>query len=655
MATSGSYLTSQVVNAYTGDGCPDRANISWSATWDASSMLWTVNWSANGAGYYNNNYVTIFSGTVTITDGNGNTLQTKSMSGQIPYARKDVQLVSGSFSVGVNTYGDRNIAFSATFRIGVNGSSGESTGSQTFALDNIPLASTISSVTQNVSVGSSGGVATVNIVRNNASYTHRVVWVFGSNSYTQTGQGTTASYTIPASWLAAIPNSASGSASVTVTTFNGSTQIGQSVSATFTVSAAVNPSIGGFSVAPRGTAYNAGMTTVYIAGYSTALLSASSAAGVNGSSIAKYEFINGSTVIASYNSSASSYSHTTGTLTGSSASFSVRVTDTRGRTATKAASAITIKAYATPSFSTANAYRCDSSGTASNDGTYLRVLATAVATPTENSITALTYATKATTSSTWSGESTVGSGVIASGFANTTSYDVRIKATDKLGQSSYRYFTIPTAEYTMDFKEGGKGVAFGKVAETDNLVDSTWAIKSSAAGTAYLAEHGLANNAAEIKIRRSDTNRSIALQVGSGGVNRGLYINDGNANQWLLYYDDSQVYINKPLNPSCFAVSSNTTLPNIILLKRLNIININIRGASINSSGSIGTIPSDYRPINYLYFAGMYQSGSTTYPAQILLDSNGDTQVKYFNGSNYVTATSGSVTANLTYFGYDVY
>lgn len=478
MATSGSYLTSQVVNAYTGDGCPDRANISWSATWDASSMLWTINWSANGAGYYNNNYVTIFSGTVTITDGNGNTLQTKSMSGQIPYARKDVQLVSGSFSVGVNTYGDRNIAFSATFRIGVNGSSGESTGSQTFALDNIPLASTISSVTQNVSVGSSGGVATVNIVRNNASYTHRVVWAFGSNSYTQTGQGTTESYTIPASWLAAIPNSASGSASVTVTTFNGSTQIGQSVSATFTVSAAVNPSIGGFSVAPRGTAYNAGITTAYIAGYSTALLSASSAAGVNGSSIAKYEFINGSTVIASYNSSASSYSHTTGTLTGSSASFSVRVTDTRGRTATKAASAITIKAYATPSFSTANAYRCNSGGTAQNDGTYVKVEATAVATPTENSIVSLTFAEKATTSSTWSAEISIADYPITSGFANTTSYDVRIKATDKLGQSSYRYFTIPTAEYTMDFKVGGKGVAFGKVAETDYLVESEWDIKA---------------------------------------------------------------------------------------------------------------------------------------------------------------------------------
>lgn len=524
----------------------------------------------------------------------------------------------------------------------------EIVATQSVTLDNIPRQSTISSVSpSNVTVGSSGGAVTVNIARNSSSFTHTVVWSFGSNSYTQTGQTTSATYTIPASWLAAIPSSSTGTVTVTVTTYNGSTQIGSAVSTTFTITAGVYPSIGSVTTAARGAAYTAGVSG-YIAGYSTALVSASSVAGVNGSTIKKVEFIRDGAVLSS--NTTPTYTYTTGTLTGSSATFSVRVTDSRGRTATKSASAITIQAYSLPAI-TANAFRSNSSGTATADGTYIRITASATATPSANSITALTYATKATTASSYSSEANVGSGVTKSGFANTTSYDVRIKATDKLGGIAYKYFTIPTASYTMDFKVGGKGVAFGKVAETDNLVDSAWAIKSSAAGTAYLAEHGLANNAAEIKIRRSDTNRSIALQVGSGGVNRGLYINDGNANQWLLHYDDSQVYINKPLNPSCLAVSLNTTLTNIILLKRLNIININIRGASIDSSGSIGTIPSDYRPVNYLYFAGTYQSGSTTYPAQILLDSNGDTQVKYFNGSNYVTATSGSVIANLTYFG----
>jgi hypothetical protein len=45
------------------------------------------------------------------------------------------------------------------------------------------------------------------------------------------------------------------------------------------------------------------------------------------------------------------------------------------------------------------------------------------------------------------------------------------------GNKAYKYYTVPTQAFTMDFKVGGKGVAFGKVAETDNLVDSAWPIQ----------------------------------------------------------------------------------------------------------------------------------------------------------------------------------
>lgn len=475
MATSGSFNFAN--NTYTDAGWPNHAKVSWSASWDSSTLQWTVSWSAVADGASNSTrWVTVFDGSVTVTDGNGNTLQTKSMSGQVAQAKNNTELVSGSFTVGVDTNGNRNLAFSGQFHFEHSGAAGLTSGSQTFALDQMPMASTISSV-NNVTVGSSGGAVTVNINRKSSNYTHTVVWSFGSNSYTQTGQGASASYTIPASWLTAIPNVASGTGTVTVTTYSGSTQVGSAATANFTITAGVNPSIGSVTVAPRGAAYTAGITSVYIAGYSTALITASSVAGVNGSSISKYEFIKDGTVLATYTSSAASYSHTTGTLTGSSATFSVRVTDSRGRIATKAASAISIASYSLPSV-TANAFRSNSSGTADNDGAYIRITASATATPSANSITALTYATKATSASSYGAEANIGSGVIASGFANTTSYDVRIKATDKLGQSSYRYFTIPTAEYTMDFKVGGKGVAFGKVAETDNLVDSAWDITS---------------------------------------------------------------------------------------------------------------------------------------------------------------------------------
>lgn len=555
MATSGNFNFAEASYG-SGTGYPCYANIAWSATWNESSMLWTVNWSATAQGGSTaGRWSTVFSGSVTVTDGT-NTLQTKSMSGQIEQAKNNTVLLSGSFTVGTDTNGNRNLAFSGQFQFETTATSGKSSGAQTFALDQKAMASTISSVTQNVTVGSSGGAVTVNISRKSTSYTHTVKWTFGSNTATQTGQTTSASYTIPASWLSAIPNAASGTGTVTVTTFNGSTQVGTAATASFTITAGVNPSIGSVSVAARGTAYSAGVSG-YIAGYSTALITASSVAGVNGSTIKKVEFIRDGAVLSS--NTTPTYTYTTGTLTGSSATFSVRVTDSRGRTATKAASAVTIQAYSLPAI-TANAFRSNSSGTAADDGTYIRITASATATPSANSITALTYATKTTTASSYSSEANIGSGVTASGFSNTTSYDVRIKATDKLGGVACKYFTIPTASYTMDFKVGGKGVAFGKVAETDELVDSEWSIRS--AGQIW-SERATGDGRYAAIVAKSQTNAAIAayndtnanyieLVDGSSG-NRGLYTDNG----WVLYLGtDGKIHFGKPVDATNLPVAS---------------------------------------------------------------------------------------------------
>lgn len=493
MATSGNYTWTP--SSYgPGVGYPNRAKISWSASWNQSSMLWTVNWNATAQGGANAaRWTTVFGSNnncnsyVTVTDENGNTLQTKTIVARMDTVKNDAVLLEGTFTVGVDTNGNRSLTFGGQINFETTGAAGISSGSQTFALDNIPLASTISSVSpSNVAVTTSGGAVTVNIARNNNAYRHTVVWSFGSHSTTQTGQGTSASYTIPASWLDAIPSSKSGTGTVTVTTYDGSTQIGTAKSANFTVTASVSPSITTVSVAPRGAAYNAGMTSVYISGYSTAYISASGVSAGTGATISKYEFIRDGQVLATFNSSATSYNYTTGTLSGSSATFSVRVTDSRGVQATKAASAVSIAAYATPAFSNTSVYRSNSSGTADGSGTYIYLKTTATATPGANSITTLTYATKQTSASAYGAETSLTSGTakIASGFANTSSYNIRITATDKLGNKSYYYATIPTQTYTMDFKVGGDGVAFGKVAETANLVDSAWSIKSAGLITA---------------------------------------------------------------------------------------------------------------------------------------------------------------------------
>lgn len=148
--------------------------------------------------------------------------------------------------------GSKTCSFSATCGINVTLSGtyyGDVTASGSGIFNTIARASTISSVTSSVSVTGSNAV-TVNITRAASSFTHTVVFSFGSYSKTTAGVGTSTSYTIPQSWLNAIPNATSGTAKVTVTTYSGSTKIGSAVSESFTltVPSSVVPSISAVSL-----------------------------------------------------------------------------------------------------------------------------------------------------------------------------------------------------------------------------------------------------------------------------------------------------------------------------------------------------------------------------------------------------------------------
>ncbi len=91
-------------------------------------------------------------------------------------------------------------------------------------LKTIPRASSFSLSASTVTAGSTS--LKVDITRASSGFTHTVKWAFGSHSKSTTGVGTSASYTIPESWLDAIPNNTSGTGTVTVTTYSGDTKIG---------------------------------------------------------------------------------------------------------------------------------------------------------------------------------------------------------------------------------------------------------------------------------------------------------------------------------------------------------------------------------------------------------------------------------------------
>lgn len=141
-------------------------------------------------------------------------------------------LFTKTVTVSHNSDGTKVCSFSATCGINVTLSGtyyGNVTASGSGTFNTIARASSISSVTSSVPVTGSNAV-TVNIDRKSSSFTHTVVFSFGSYSKTTTGVGTSTSYTIPQSWLNAIPSATSGTAKVTVTTYSGSTKIGSAVS-----------------------------------------------------------------------------------------------------------------------------------------------------------------------------------------------------------------------------------------------------------------------------------------------------------------------------------------------------------------------------------------------------------------------------------------
>lgn len=332
-------------------------------------------------------------------------------------------------------------------------------------LKTIPRASSFSLSASTVTAGSTS--MTVNITRASSSFTHTVQWKLGSHTKSTTGVGTSASYTIPESWLDAIPNSTSGTGTVTVTTYNGSTKIG-SASKSFTVKAAsdVVPSFTGITFTRVDGDVPADWG-IYVRTKSKVTAKITGAAGVYGSTIKSYSISGGG-----YSGTAASlttgYLNTAGTVT-----FTAKITDSRGRTATKTAS-ITVTDYTPPVLSSVAGFRCDAEGIEQDDGNYISLTAnfSGSVLDRKNPVTG-EYRYKAE-GGDWSGFSPLVSGEPAV-FAATgdATFTVQVQVSDTFS-SFTQDIVVNSIRFIMDFKAGGTGIAFGKAAEYDDTLDCNW-------------------------------------------------------------------------------------------------------------------------------------------------------------------------------------
>jgi hypothetical protein len=356
-----------------------------------------------------------------------------------------------------------------------------------------------------VSVNGTNAV-TVNITRASSSFTHTVVFSFGSYSKTTTGVGTSTSYAIPQSWLNAIPSATSGTAKVTVTTYSGSTKIGTAVSKNFTltVPSTVVPTISTvtLSEAVSGIAAQFGG---YVQNKSKLAVKIT-AAGALSSTIKSYK-----TTIQGANFTAASF--TSGLLTKSGTSdVTVTVTDSRGRTASTTKS-ITAIAYAAPKITSFQGFRCLANGTENYEGTYLNAAVNFSISSVGSKNTAsyvLEYKLKDAASWTALTSGSVyalnKSIISASGFMSVdNSYDIRLSVTDFF--STVRStFEIPTAFTLLDFNASGRGIAFGKVSELEEGIEVDLPMSINK----YVYMGG---------IKKSDEEKDIYFQTSEGATN----------------------------------------------------------------------------------------------------------------------------------------
>lgn len=246
---------------------------------------------------------------------------------------------------------------------------------------------------------------------------------------------------------------------------------------TITAPSSVVPTISSVTATPVNSNSVINSWKIYVYGKTKATIAISGAAGAYGSTIRSYSITTSPNIGSSTASSfTTSEIYATGTIT-----VTAKVTDSRGRTASKSAS-FSVYAYSAPSFSLVEGYRCNSAGTRDDAaGTYARIRAAfgCSALNGSNKVTATVALSQVGGSYATSSALTSGTGVTLGGgnLAVDASFNAILTLRDTVGTVSTYTLTIPSIAYIMHVKKGGKALGFGVAAGADNTVTFGWPVK----------------------------------------------------------------------------------------------------------------------------------------------------------------------------------
>lgn len=515
-----------------------------------------------------------------------------------------IKLFTKTLNIKHNSDGSKTLTVSSRISLDLNGSNlTSSSQSYSHALTKLARNSTISSLTSSVSINGTN-TSTVNITRANDSYTHTVKWTVGSHTHSATKVGTSTSYAIPASWIDALPNSTSGTAKVTVSTYNGSTKIGSDVSKNFTITVptSVVPTVSATTTLVNDTVPSS--WGIYVQGKSKCKITVSGSSPY-GATIKSFAISGTNGKYSGSLSSAGSWTSPYITESGS-VSFKVKATDTRNRTASTTKS-ITVYPYKNPSISITKVFRCTSDGTASDTGTYISasILTSNYSDCNGKNTITQTVMYRESTSSTWSTATSVTTGTPVilgdDSISNSKSYVIRFTITDAFG-SSTKDITVSTSGCLLNIRKAKDGLAIGKFAEQSGL-DIKWdsTFRSDVNVKGLLNSTGLYFNTTGANI--SYGNSAITMSSGQGNT-----IKIGDANNGIV-----------------------TTASNVTITVKPSTVNI--------SSTNSGTLALSNFNVTGLKCSGLKSSAglilaNTKYVRGISADGNNTSDMLGINGSN---------------------
>ena len=436
---------------------------------NTSTVSWKMNLVADGAsGVIVSNVKKAW--TVTV---NGTTYTGTAVTGI--GANETKTLASGSTVIGHNADGTKTFPFSfkQVFKglvfdgVNVSDKSGSGSGSlPTIARASQPSCITWPEHTQNV--GNFGAEIAIHMNRKASTFTHTVRYKFGSQSGTIATKVTTGTtWVIPLTLMNLIPNNTSGSGTIYVDTYSGSTLVGtKSCGFTATVPTSVKPTV---TLALEDVTGNDDIYGSPVQRLSRIKLTATGKSAYS-SPIQSYTITaNGAT----YNAAEA----TTDVLAASGTSrVTVTVKDSRGRSGSTYYD-MTVQAYEFPTASKLTVHRCNEDGTENEQGDYVKATVSAVITSLNSKNTAAyTLKYKKSNATSWTSVTLT---ALAGTYAPTnkthvfaadsnSSYEVEFIAADRHGSAS-RTTSVSTAFTLMNWGANGTSMAIGKVADAIEL------------------------------------------------------------------------------------------------------------------------------------------------------------------------------------------